>query len=96
MFRKLTIALIATAALGTAALAPTSASAWHGGGGGGVEGMAVIMVGGVDFMVDGAAMVASAAAPVSVFTTPVDAALGDTILAKNILGWRGAKPLAIK
>jgi len=34
MFRKLTIALIATAALGTAALAPTSASAWHGGGGG--------------------------------------------------------------
>ena len=33
MVRKLTFALIATAALGTAALAPTSASAWHGGGG---------------------------------------------------------------
>jgi hypothetical protein len=34
MFRKLTLALIATAALGTGALAPTSASAWgwHGGG----------------------------------------------------------------
>jgi Spy/CpxP family protein refolding chaperone len=34
MFRKMTIALVATAALGTAALAPTSASAawgWHGG-----------------------------------------------------------------
>ncbi len=60
----------------------------------GVEGMAVIMVGGVDFMADGAAMVASAAAPVSVFTTPVDAALDDIILAKNILGWRGAKPFA--
>jgi hypothetical protein len=28
MFRKMTIALVATAALGTAALAPTSASAW--------------------------------------------------------------------
>jgi hypothetical protein len=28
MFRKITIALVATAALGTAALAPTSASAW--------------------------------------------------------------------
>ena len=59
----------------------------------GVEGMAAIMVGGVDFMADGAAMVASAAAPVSVFTTPVDAALGDIILAKNILGWaRGKAP----
>ena len=34
MFRKLTFALLATAALGAAALAPTSASA-HGGGGGG-------------------------------------------------------------
>jgi hypothetical protein len=33
MVRKLTFALIATAALGGAALAPTSASAWHGGGG---------------------------------------------------------------
>jgi len=33
MFRKLTFALLATAALGAAALAPTSASAWgHGGG----------------------------------------------------------------
>jgi hypothetical protein len=32
MFRKLTLALVAAAALGTAALAPTSASAWwHGG-----------------------------------------------------------------
>ena len=34
MFRKLTLTLIAIAALGTAALAPTSASAWgrwHGG-----------------------------------------------------------------
>ena len=32
MFRKMTIALVATAALGAAALAPTSASAgWHGG-----------------------------------------------------------------
>jgi hypothetical protein len=33
MFRKMTIALVATAALGTAALAPISASAWgwHGG-----------------------------------------------------------------
>jgi hypothetical protein len=34
MVRKLTFALIATTALGTAALAPTSASAWHGGFGG--------------------------------------------------------------
>jgi hypothetical protein len=34
MFRKLTLALIATAALGTAALAPTSASAWGWYGGG--------------------------------------------------------------
>ncbi len=31
MFRKITLALVATAALGTAALAPTSASAWSGG-----------------------------------------------------------------
>ena len=34
MVRKLTFALITTATLGTAALAPTSASAWHGGWGG--------------------------------------------------------------
>ena len=34
MVRKLTFALIATTALGAAALAPTSASAWHGGWGG--------------------------------------------------------------
>jgi Spy/CpxP family protein refolding chaperone len=34
MFRKLTIAVVAAAALGTAAMAPTTASAWgwHGGG----------------------------------------------------------------
>jgi len=31
MFRKTMIALAATVALGAAALAPTSASAWHGG-----------------------------------------------------------------
>ncbi|MBX3554198.1 MAG: hypothetical protein KIT85_11800 [Pseudolabrys sp.] len=31
MFRKSLLALAAVAALGTAALAPTSASAWHGG-----------------------------------------------------------------
>jgi hypothetical protein len=34
MVRKLTFAVVAAAALGTAALAPTSASAWHGGWGG--------------------------------------------------------------
>jgi hypothetical protein len=34
MVRKLALALVAAAALGTTALAPTSASAWHGGGGG--------------------------------------------------------------
>jgi hypothetical protein len=34
MVRKLTFALIATIALGTTALAPTSASAWQGGWGG--------------------------------------------------------------
>jgi hypothetical protein len=33
MFRKISIALAAAAALGTAALAPTSASAWGRGGG---------------------------------------------------------------
>jgi hypothetical protein len=33
MFRKLSLAAVAAIALGTAALAPTSASAWHGGGG---------------------------------------------------------------
>jgi hypothetical protein len=33
MFRKISIALVAAAALGTAALAPTSASAWGRGGG---------------------------------------------------------------
>jgi hypothetical protein len=34
MFRKLSLAAVAAVALGTAALAPTSASAWwHGGGG---------------------------------------------------------------
>jgi hypothetical protein len=38
MFRKLTFALIATAALGAAALAPTSASAHGSGGGGGSHG----------------------------------------------------------
>jgi hypothetical protein len=39
MFRKISIALVAAAALGTAALAPTSASAWgHGGGFGGFHG----------------------------------------------------------
>lgn len=32
MFRKSLLALAAVAALGAAALAPTSASAWHGGG----------------------------------------------------------------
>jgi hypothetical protein len=31
MFRKLALTIVAAAALGTAALAPTSASAWHGG-----------------------------------------------------------------
>jgi hypothetical protein len=31
MFRKLSLAAIAAIALGTAALAPTSASAWHSG-----------------------------------------------------------------
>ena len=34
MVRKLALAFVAAAALGTAALAPTSASAWNGGGGG--------------------------------------------------------------
>jgi hypothetical protein len=38
MFRKLTFALLATAALGATALAPTSASAHSGGGGGGFHG----------------------------------------------------------
>jgi hypothetical protein len=39
MFRKIALALVATAALGTAALAPTSASAWwHGGWHGGWHG----------------------------------------------------------
>ena len=39
MFRKISIALVAAAALGSAALAPTSASAWgHGGGFGGFHG----------------------------------------------------------
>jgi len=39
MFRKITIALVAAAALGSAALAPTSASAWgRGGGFGGFHG----------------------------------------------------------
>jgi hypothetical protein len=33
MFRKISIALVAAAALGSAALAPTSASAWGRGGG---------------------------------------------------------------
>jgi hypothetical protein len=32
MFRKLSLAAVAAIALGTAALAPTTASAWHGGG----------------------------------------------------------------
>ena len=31
MFRKIALALAATAALGATALAPTAASAWHGG-----------------------------------------------------------------
>jgi hypothetical protein len=35
MFRKISIALVAAAALGSAALAPTSASAWGRGGFGG-------------------------------------------------------------
>ena len=34
MFRKLSLALVAAASLGAAALAPTSASAWTGGHGG--------------------------------------------------------------
>jgi hypothetical protein len=39
MFRKISIALVAAAALGSAALAPTSASAWgRGGGFGGFHG----------------------------------------------------------
>jgi hypothetical protein len=38
MFRKISIALVAAAALGTAALAPTSASAWGGGFRGGWHG----------------------------------------------------------
>jgi len=38
MFRKISIALVAAAALGTAALAPTSASAWGGGFHGGRHG----------------------------------------------------------
>ena len=39
MFRKISIALVAAAALGSAALAPTSASAWgRGGGFGGYHG----------------------------------------------------------
>jgi quinolinate synthase len=62
----------------------------------GVEGVAAIMVGGVDFMADGAAMVASEEAPVSVFTTPIDAALGDITLAKNILGCARGKVPRIK
>jgi hypothetical protein len=33
MFRKLVLAAAATVALGVAALSPTTASAWHGGGG---------------------------------------------------------------
>ena len=63
---------------------------------GGVEGMAVFMVGGVDFMADGEAMVASGAAPAFAFTTPIDAAFGDIALAKISWGARGATPLAIK
>jgi hypothetical protein len=38
MFRKISIALVAAAALGSAALAPTSASAWGRGGFGGFHG----------------------------------------------------------
>jgi hypothetical protein len=38
MFRKISIALIAAAALGSAALAPTTASAWGRGGFGGFHG----------------------------------------------------------
>jgi hypothetical protein len=38
MFRKISIALVAAAALGSAALAPTSASAWGRGGFGGLHG----------------------------------------------------------
>ena len=38
MFRKLALALVAATALGTAAMAPTSASAWGFGGHGGFHG----------------------------------------------------------
>jgi hypothetical protein len=56
MFRKISIALVAAAALGSAALAPTSASAW-GRGGGSAGSMA-------DFMRDGAIGVSAIATAV--------------------------------
>ena len=97
MFRKLTIALIATAALGTAALAPTSASAWHGGGGGWGGGRGGYHGGWGGFHGGwGGYGGASAEAPVSALTTPIDAALGDITLAKNILGCARGKAPRIK